>query len=405
MSRSRVVIVGAGHAGATLAALLRQGRYRGEIVMFGDEVDLPYHRPPLSKKFVGGELEQWLRPAPFYAEQRITLRLGERISSIDRSERRVHLTSGDLCNYDILVLATGARPRPLPVPGSELNGVVSLRTLNDARTLRKHLTADRRVVIIGGGYIGMEVAAAARANDVDVTIVEREQRVLARVASAELSDSLTAYHRNRGTKIVTAAEVRRLTGRGGEVRAVVLGDGTVLPCDVVLVGVGALPRDELAVAAGLDCDHGIVVDDRARTSDPAVFAIGDVTRRPVPGVHGLMRLESIPSSTEQAKQASTAILGSEPTPGEMPWFWSDQFDLKLKIAGVVAAGRAVVRRGEPSSGRFALFHHENGVVTAVEAANAPADFMAARSLIASRRPIDPDRLADNELQLREAIAT
>jgi 3-phenylpropionate/trans-cinnamate dioxygenase ferredoxin reductase subunit len=400
----RVVVVGSGHAGTTLAALLRQGGHRGEIVVFGDELDLPYHRPPLSKKFVAGDLEQWLRPADFYAEQGITLRLGERICAIDRSEHQLRGADGDLCGYDVLVLATGARPRKLPVPGSDLKGVVSLRTLDDGRTLRKYLTSDRRAVIIGGGYIGMEVAAVARANGVEVTVVEREHRILARVASAELSGLLTAYHRDRGAEIITAAHVRRLTGRDGEVRAVVLDDGTALPCDVVLIGVGAEPCDELAVGAGLECDHGVVVDDRARTSDPAIFAIGDVTRRPVTGVDGLMRLESIPSATEQARQASAVILGAEALPGEVPWFWSDQFDLKLKIAGVVSTGRDVVRRGDPSSGRFALFHHTGGVITAVEAANAPADFMAAKNLIASRRPIDPDRLADTEVQLRLAIA-
>jgi len=400
----RVVVVGGGHAGATLAALLRQGRHRGEIVVIGDEVDLPYQRPPLSKKLVEGELEQWLRPAPFYAEQGITLRLGERVSWIDLAGRRVGTRDRDLCAYDVLVLATGAAPRALPVPGSDLGGVVTLRTLDDARTLRKHLTQDRRVVIIGGGYIGMEVAAAARASGIDVTIVEREHRVLARVASPELSGILASYHRERGTTIITGAEVRRLKGGAGQVRAVVLSDGTELPCDVVVVGVGAVPRDELAVAARLECARGIVVDDRGRTSDPAVFAIGDVTRRPVTGVDGLMRLESIQSVAEQARRASAVILGQEPPAAEVPWFWSDQFDMKLKIGGVVTAGREVVRRGDTSSGHFALFHHDNGVVAAVETANAPADFMAGKSLIASRRPIDPSRLADVGLPLRAAIA-
>ncbi|MGW6199731.1 NAD(P)/FAD-dependent oxidoreductase [Kribbella sp. NPDC055110] len=378
----RVVIVGSGHAGTTLAALLRQGGHRGEIVMFGDEVDLPYHRPPLSKKFTG-DLEQWLRPAPFYAEQDIDLRLGERVVSIDRTARRVQASSP--CPYDVLVLATGARPRELPVSGAGVGGVAMLRTLEDARALRKHLVAERRVVIIGGGYIGLEVAAAARAQGVDVTIVEREDRVLARVASPELSAMLAAYHRERGTTIVTNAVVRRLTSRDRQVRAVVLDDGTAIPCEVVVVGVGAEPRDELAAGAGLVCERGIVVDECARTSDPAVFAIGDVTRRPVPGVDGAMRLESIPSATEQARQATAAILGLDPPSPEVPWFWSDQFDLKLKIAGVVQPGREVERRGDPSSGHFALYHRdETGDVTAVETANAPAEFMAAKSLLRSR---------------------
>jgi 3-phenylpropionate/trans-cinnamate dioxygenase ferredoxin reductase subunit len=196
---------------------------------------------------------------------------------------------------------------------------------------------------------------------------------------------MASYHRERGTRIITNAVVRRLTSRDGQVRAVLLSDGTAIPCDVVVVGVGAVPRDELAVAAGLDCDQGVVVDGSTRTSDPAVLAIGDVTRRPVPGVDGPMRLESIPSATEQARQASAAILGGDPPAAEVPWFWSDQFDLKLKIAGVVVSGRRVVRRGDPESGRFALYHHDDaGNVTAVETANASAEFMAAKAHLRSR---------------------
>jgi 3-phenylpropionate/trans-cinnamate dioxygenase ferredoxin reductase subunit len=379
----RVVVVGGGHAGTMLAALLRQGGHRGEIIMFGDEVDFPYHRPPLSKKFVNGDLEQWLRPAPFYTEQSIELRLGEPVSSIDRDARRVQASAP--CAYDVLVLATGARPRGLSVPGADIGGVVRLRTLEDARALRKHLVAERRVVIIGGGYIGLEVAAAARVNGVEVTIVEREQRVLARVASHDLSAALTSYHRERGITVITNAVVRRFTGRDRQVQAVVLDDGTVLPCDVVVVGVGAAPRDELGADAGLHCDQGIVVDGSARTSDPSVYAIGDVTRRPVPGVDGPMRLESIPSATEQARQACASILGAKVPDPEVPWFWSDQFDLKLKIAGVVVPGHHVVRRGDPKSGKFALYHHDNaGDVIAVETANAPAEFMAAKRLLRNR---------------------
>jgi 3-phenylpropionate/trans-cinnamate dioxygenase ferredoxin reductase subunit len=397
------VVVGGGHAGVTLAALLRQGGHRGQIMVIGEEMDLPYHRPPLSKKLAERDVEQWLRPAPFYAEQGITLRLGERASRIDLARRLVCATDGSRHAYDVLVLATGAAPRPLPVPGCGLGGVVTLRTLDDARTLRKHLRQARRVVIIGGGYIGLEVAAAARANGLDVTVVEREHRVLARVASPELSGILASCHRARGTTIINGAEVRRLTGGAGRVRAVVLSDGTALPSDLVVVGVGAVPRDELAAAARLECDQGIVVDDRGRTTDPAVFAIGDVTRRPVTGVDGLIRLESIQSATEQARQASAVILGQEPPAAEVPWFWSDQFDLKLKIGGIATSGRDVVCRGDTTSGHFALFHHDNGVVTAVETANAPADFMAGKGLIASGRPIDPGRLADAGLPLRAAI--
>lgn len=398
-----VVVVGAGHAGATLAGLLRQGGYRGGVSLIGNETDFPYQRPPLSKKFNGGDLEQWLRPAEFYREQGIAVRLGEQVTSVDRSARRVHTASGDTYGYDFLVLATGAAPRKLPLPGADLDGVITLRALADARVLRTFLLEKRTLAVIGGGYIGLEVAAVARAHGVEVTVVERERRVLARVASARFSEILASHHRARGTKVVTDARVVRLSGRDGRVDAVVLAPRTHLACDAVLVGIGAAPRDELARAAGLECDEGVVVDGLARTRDPSVLAIGDVTRRPVAGLDGTLRLESIPSATEQAKQACSVILGTAPPPDEVPWFWSDQFDLKMKIAGVVEGTRDVVLRGDPASGRFALFHHEDQVITAVESANAAADFAAGRKFIASRRRVDPLRLADPGTPLSDAV--
>ncbi|HVV07943.1 NAD(P)/FAD-dependent oxidoreductase [Amycolatopsis sp.] len=397
---SRVLVVGAGHAGATVAGLLRQAGHTGPVELFGDELDLPYHRPPLSKKFAEGQLEQWLRPAEFYREQDITVRLGEHVTAIEPAERRVRTDSGEARGYDHLVLATGARPRPLPAAGAEL--AMSLRTLADARILRKCVAERRRLVIVGGGYIGLEVAAVARANDLEVTVVEREDRVLARVSSARLSGILAEYHRNRGTRILTGAGVSALDGRDGRVRAVVLDDGTELACDAVLAGVGATPRDELAAAAGLRCAQGVIVDSHARTSDPHILAIGDVTRRPL-HTGSLARLESIPSATEQARQAVATILGTAPVRAEVPWFWSDQFDLKLKIAGLVPPEPGTVVRGDPATGRFALFHHLGGTVTAVEAANSPAEFMAGKKFIASGARIDPAGLADAGTPLRDAV--
>ncbi|NKQ54044.1 FAD-dependent oxidoreductase [Amycolatopsis sp. K13G38] len=399
----RVLIVGAGHAGATLAGLLRQAGHAGPLHVFGDEPDLPYHRPPLSKKFADGEPAQWLRPAEFYREQDIGVHVGEHVVAIDRSRRTLCTASGGSHPYDHLVLATGARPRRLTVPGADLDGVVSLRTLADARVLRACLARRGPLAIIGGGYIGLEVAAVARANGVDVTVLEREDRVLARVASPRLSQILAAHHREQGTSIRTGAAVSHVDGHGGRVRAVVLADGSEIPCEAVLVGVGAVPRDELAIAAGLHCDQGIVVDARARTSDPRVLAIGDVTRRPLGERH--VRLESIPSATEQAKQATATILGCAPVTAEVPWFWSDQFGLKLKIAGLVPPRPDTVLRGDPATGRFALFHHDGGTVTAVESANCPAEFMAGKKFIASAARIDPARLADDQVPLRDAVLT
>ncbi|WP_250280830.1 FAD-dependent oxidoreductase [Frankia sp. CiP1_Cm_nod2] len=401
----RVVVVGGGHAGGTLVGLLRQAGFTGEIVLFGQETDLPYHRPPLSKKFIDGDLEHWLRPPEFYPEQDISVRLGESVESVDPVARRVYTSGAQTVDYDVLVLATGAEPRRLPAPGADLAGVLTLRTLADARVLRKAVISGGPIAIIGGGYVGLEVAAVARAGGVEVTVIEREERVLARVASSRLSEILAAYHRERDTTILTGAQVVGLSGEDGRVQGVLLGDGTRIACDIALVGIGAVPRDELAVAAGLACEQGILVDGQARTSDPAIFAIGDVTRRPLPGVDGLQRLESIPSAVEQAKQATAAIVGAQPVHPEVPWFWSDQFDLKLKIAGIVSAPPGTVLRGDPASGRFALFHHTDGRITAVESANSPGDFMAGKKLIAGGERVDPVRLADPAVPLRGAVIT
>ncbi|MGW6356831.1 NAD(P)/FAD-dependent oxidoreductase [Streptomyces sp. NPDC055092] len=398
----RVVVVGAGHAGTTVVSLLRQGRFSGEVTLLGDESELPYHRPPLSKKLSGDALEQWLRPAQFYRAQSIDLQLNERVVEIDRAARAVRTSSGRAFGYDFLVLATGAVPRSLPVPGSHLEGVFALRTLADARLLRSSLPAGSTVAIIGGGYIGLEVAAAARTQGLEATVIERESRVLARVASPQLAQILTRHHELRGTSVVTEAHVTHLEGDGGRVRAVHL-PGRRIACDAVLVGIGALPQDALAAAAGLHCDDGIVVDSRTRTSDPQILAAGDATRRPVTGLTTLRRLESIPSATEQARQTCAVILGTTPPPEEIPWFWSDQFDLKVKIAGVLSGTPGLIERGDPASDRFALFHHQGQVVTAVECVNSAAEFTFGKKLIASRRKVDPACLADPHVPLSNAV--
>jgi 3-phenylpropionate/trans-cinnamate dioxygenase ferredoxin reductase subunit len=387
--------------------LLRQSGHVGEIVLLGDELDHPYQRPPLSKKFAEGELEQWLRPPEFYREQRVTVRLGEQATEIDPLARRVTTSSGDDHAYDVLVLATGARPRPLSVKGAGLAGVAGLRTLGDARVLRKWLEEDRRLVIVGGGYIGLEVAAVVRSRGGEATVLEREERLLARVASSELSTIMAERHSAAGTRIRTGAQVVGLEGAEGRVRRTLLADGTALDCDAVLVGVGAIPNDDLAAAAGVECADGVggvLVDDGARTSVDGILAIGDVTVRPVPGLSGRRRLESIPSATEQSRQAVATVLGTPSPAPETPWFWSDQFDLKLKIAGIVQPGPEVVLRGDPATGRFALFHHRDGIPVAVESANAGPEFMAGKKWIATGTRIDPHRLADPDTAPRDAVA-
>jgi 3-phenylpropionate/trans-cinnamate dioxygenase ferredoxin reductase subunit len=396
----KVVIVGAGHAGVVLAGLLRQHGFDGDIVMFSSEPDLPYHRPPLSKKFQGENLNQPLRPAEFFTEQRVTLRLNETVTRIDRQAHEVHTSGGNTVAYGTLVLATGATPRILPLPGADLDGVMVLRTLQDSLRMRDTLTDGSRLAIVGGGYIGMEVAAATRTQGIAATILEREKRVLARVASPLLSDILADHHRSHGTDIRTEVGVSGFDGGSdGYVRAVLLEDGSEMPCDAVLVAAGAVPRTELASAADLICDGGIAVDLGAQTNDPDILAIGDATRRPLFGSNVLGRMESIPSATEQARQACATILGNEIPQGEVPWFWSDQFDLKLKIAGLVNAESDVVLRGDPSTGRFAIFHHVDGRIVAIESANSPAEFMAGKSLILSGDRIDVQQLSDSTAKM------
>lgn len=401
---SRVVIVGAGHAGGTLTGLLRQDGFEGEIIVFGGELDPPYHRPPLSKKFVDGELEHWLKPVEFYDEQGIDLRLGDTVTSIDIASKRVHARSGESVEYGTLVLATGADPRPLPVPGADLDGVIFLRTLSDARGLRKAVESGKKIAIVGAGYVGMEVAAVARSFGIPVVIIEREDRILARVASPELSEILTTHHRSHGSAVLTGVDVVGFAGGlDGQVRAIVLSNGTEIDCETALVGIGAIPNDALAQAAGLACDGGILVDHHARTSDPHVLAIGDVTRRPVDCVDGRMRLESIPSAVEQAKQAAAVITNCTVPAVETPWFWSDQFDLKLKMAGLFRPGLTTVLRGDPSTGKFGLFHLDGDVIVAVEAANAAGDFIAGKQFIHKRARVDVAALADLDVSLRKVV--
>ena len=399
----RVVVIGAGHAGGTLSALLRQGGFDGDITVFGQEEHLPYHRPPLSKTFTDVQAVKWLNDPDFYGEQKITVLLGQRVVSIDRGRRTVRTSLGVDHPYDHLVLATGAEPRVLTLPGSDLRGVLTLRNLDDAQQLRAAISSHGPLAIIGGGYVGLEVASAARDRSTDVVVLERGPRILARVASEQLSSIMTSLHRDRGTLVRTDVDIAGIRGHNGSVVAVELADGSEIPCSSVLIGVGVAPREELARASGLACDEGVVVDDAARTSDPAILAIGDVTRRPVPGMLGRRRLESIPSAVEQAKQAVATIMGLPQHTPEVPWFWSDQFDLKLKMAGVIAPDSQTTLRGNPSTGQFSLFHHRDGILSAVESSNSPAEFMAGRKFISQQIRIAPDRLADAEISLRDCV--
>ena len=404
---AHVVIVGAGHAGGTLAALLRQYGHAGAVTLVGEEPIPPYQRPPLSKAWLKGEADAEslaLKPLEFYAGNRIDFRPSVRGVSIDRARKVLALSDGSELAYDVLVLATGARPIRLPIPGADLDGIFELRTAADAEALKAALGPGRTMAVVGGGYIGLEAAASARALGADAVVLEREPRILARVAGEVLSNFFCQVHEGHGVRFLTGASVTGFRGEGGKVTGVELADGRVVDCDLALVGVGAVPNQELAQEAGLAVNRGVVVDLEARTSDPAIFAIGDVTLRPMPIYGRDFRMESVPNALEQAKQVACAITGRPAPAGETPWQWSDQYDIKLQIAGYNFDSDQSLVRGDPASGHFAIFHLKGDQVQAVEAINSPPEFMMGRQLIGSRRPVDKQRLADTSVSMKEVAA-
>ena len=401
----RIVIAGAGHAGGSAAAMLRQLGWKDGISLIGEEPLPPYQRPPLSKAWLKGEADAEslaLRPLSFYNDANIELRLGTTVQKIDPAEKAVTLSDGDTLHYTHLILATGSRARRIPLPGIDLANVLELRTAADADKLKEILGPGKRLAIVGGGYIGLEAAASARALGAAATIIEREPRVLARVACELLSNFFQDFHRGQGVEIELNAGVQALEGAGGKVTGVRLADGRVIPCDAALIGVGAVPNEELAKDAGLACDGGIVVDLDARTSDPAIFAIGDCTKRQLPMYDRAMRLESVPNALEQAKQAASAICGRPRPAAEVPWFWSDQYDLRLQIAGIPFDATEIVVRGDVAAGKFALFHlTADGTVQAVEAVNASTEFMGGRRILQRRKKLTADRIADMAVTMQE----
>ncbi|ODT27193.1 MAG: ferredoxin reductase [Hyphomicrobium sp. SCN 65-11] len=384
-----ILIIGAGHAGGALAANLRQLGSDAPITIIGDEPYLPYQRPPLSKAWLKSDVAfaaVGLRPQSYYEQRGITLRLDARASSIDRGAHTITLASGETLGYRTLILATGARARRLGLAGEDLPDVHVLRTIADADHIKAALVAGRRLVVIGGGYIGLEVAASARLKGMDVLVVEREARLLARVASPPISAFMQSFHERQGVRFQLETGVAGFDVRDGRVVGVQLSSGETAAADMVLVGVGAVPNTELAQAAGITCSNGIAVDLEARTSDPDIFAIGDCTERPLLHYGCRARLESVASALEQARQAAAAICGGKAPAPEVPWFWSDQYDLKLQIAGLPIGATRIDVRGDMELGKFAVAHLDGeGRLCAVEAVNAPAEYMAGRATIGKQR--------------------
>jgi len=398
-----VAIIGTGQAGFQAAASLRQDGFAGRIAMIGDEPVLPYQRPPLSKSYLARESgldELWLRPETFYTQHQIDLLAGEIVTEIDRTERRLRLASGSALSWDHLILATGARFRPLAVPGAELDGVLPLRTLADADILRERLDQARDVVVVGAGFIGLEFASVAIAHGAAVHIIEVTQHPMGRVVSATISKFFCEAHRRWGAEVSLGTGVTRVLGAGGRVSGVETTDGRHLPADLVLICIGVIPNAELAGEAGLAVDNGIVVDEYLATEDAAIFAIGDCANFPTPFAIGRIRLESVQNAVDQGRCVAANIAGKPAPHDKVPWFWSDQGDLKLQIAGITAGHDAAVLRGDPDSGHFSVFCYRGGRLIGVESVNQAADHVVARRLLAGEPKLKLEQAADLSYDLR-----
>lgn len=406
---NHIVIVGAGQAGGDLAANLRELSFSGRVTLVGNEESLPYSRPPLSKAYL---LEQkaasdlLIRSEDMYRRFGIEVRPCAQVTSIDRERKRIAIGERDHLDYDTLVLATGGSPRTYPDASlREASNVFYLRSIEQAAQFRSHLTPRTRLTVIGGGYVGLEVAAVARSLGVEVTVIEREERLLARVASSATSGFFAQVHREHGTVLHLGRSIGRFdVNSEQELAGVVLEDGTTIETDVCLIGVGQRPNTDLAEAAGLEVSDGVLVDCLLRTSDPAIYAIGDAARFPCWETGGTRRLESIPNSTEQARALARTLSGDPAPYDALPWFWSDQYDLKLQVVGLAAPGDEVIVRGDPERDRtITVFYRRAGEVRAAEVVSNPRDFAMAKKLVAQRAVVDPARLADPCIPLKEVL--
>jgi len=399
-----IVIVGAGQAGVALAAKLRALAYADRLILIGDENVPPYQRPPLSKKYVSGELDVerlLIRPREWYAEQKIELRLEQRVTMLSPPEHTLTLSDGTQLTYAKLALTSGARARGLPAEiGGTLPGVVTVRSLTDADAIIPQLRPDARLVVVGGGYIGLEAAAVTAAKGLPVTVIEAAERILQRVAAAETAAYFRDLHQRHGVIIREATGLERIEGEA-RVRAVVLKDGTVLPADLVIVGIGILPNDELASAAGLAIENGIAVDEQGRSSDPDIFAAGDCASFPWQGVR--TRLESVQNAIEQAEHTAAAMLGAADHYNPVPWFWSDQYDVKLQIAGLNRGYDQVVVRPGKRPGSQSVWYYRQGRMIAVDAMNDALAYAFGKKALESGKSITPEQAADTAADLKAAL--
>ncbi|MCP1572894.1 3-phenylpropionate/trans-cinnamate dioxygenase ferredoxin reductase subunit [Herbaspirillum rubrisubalbicans] len=413
-TNGKAVIVGAGHAAGVMAVNLREAGWQGSIVMVGEEAHLPYQRPPLSKAFLAGEVEieqLYLKPVATYERAGVEFIGATRVESIDRTARSVHLADGRALAWDKLVLATGGRVRRLGGANAEAAARMPnfhyLRTIDDVMRIRAQFLHGARLVIVGGGYVGLEVAAIARQRGLLVTVLEAAERVLARVTAPEVSRFYERIHRAEGVDLRTGTQVEQfeLDASGDAVAAVVCQDGARIPADLVIVGVGLVPNTELAQAAGLEVDNGIVVDAFTRTSDPDIVAIGDCSNHPNDIYGRRLRLESVPNAMEQARTAAATLCGVLKPYHSVPWFWSDQYDLKLKMTGLSQGYDQFVLRGDTGARSFSAFYLKGGRMIAADTVSRPQDFMLSKRFIAEAIELDPAKLADDSIALKDLLPT
>jgi 3-phenylpropionate/trans-cinnamate dioxygenase ferredoxin reductase subunit len=401
--RAGTVIIGTGQAGFQTAASLRSEGYADPITLIGEEPHIPYNRPPLSKGFVLGTQDAEsieLRPVNFYKTHQINLLCGERVVGISRAEKQIEIASGGNLSYDSLVLAVGASNRRLPVPGGDLEGVLYLRSLAEAIFIKKRIEESQRIVVIGGGFIGLELAAVASALGKSVTVIEALPRVMARVVAPIISEFFRELHTSRNVKILCGATVKEIRGTNGHVSEVVVSDGSTHAADLVLVGIGVVPNIELARESGLAVSNGIAVNEYLETEDKNIFAIGDCAEYPNAFAGGRVRLESVQNAADQAQCVAMTIAGHRTKYNSLPWFWTDQYEIKLQMAGISAGHDRVVTRGNAEARKLSVFYFRDGKLIAVDSINRPADHMIGRKLIASGAKLTPEECADESVDLK-----
>ena len=402
----RAVVVGASHAAVQLMISLRQLGWEGAITVISDEDHQPYQRPPLSKAYLAGTVsadQMALRAPAAYEKLGVKFMLSTRVTGLDAESKMLHLDNGETLSFDKLALCTGARARPLTIPGTDLSAVHYLRTLDDVKGIQASASTAKTAVIIGGGYIGLETAASLSKLGVKVTVLETESRLLKRVASPQVSEFYQRLHTEEGIDIRLNTQAAELTGDGNVAR-VICADGSAIDADMAIIGIGVIANTELAAEAGLAIDNGILVNEFAQTSHPDIVAAGDCTNHPNPLLNRNIRLESVPNASEQAKAAAASICGIENAYAELPWFWSDQFDVKLQIVGMNQGYTDVVVRGDNQEGRsFSVFYLHETTILAADCINRPKDFMLAKKLILQGAKSDPATLSNESIELMTLI--